>query len=254
MLLLSFFFQIKSQKPPTPPSPSTNQTEQPSYRDVFVKLLTNKQYWLLTVYSSLGVGTYSMFLSKSEQMYCTLGYSTEFTGALVSTFTVSGIIGSHLMVRLMVWKPKPVLYVKINIIIQFIAFAAFTFVEIPSGPIGKPFTQILYVILGVSFVSIYPAVILLVSDVVFPLPEFIPLAVNNLLSLTLSGVVVALDNVFNTKLDDSLEDVQLCWDPETSAGVEPRNYLYYKLFFFGYAGVVFPMVLLFFNPKLVRLQ
>ena len=256
-LMMFFFNQIKSDKPPTAPSlvaETARKANHDSLREVASKLSTNCYFWMVALIIGLGFGLFTVVFTKSEQILCTLGYSTEWSGALISIFMATGIMGNFMVAGLLTWKSKPVLYLKLSMVFLSIVMGLFTFVQVLSSPIGKAYTIVLFVLLGLGVISFYPMLVMLISEITFPLPESIPLAITTVMSQLFSIFFLFLEGLVNSELRNDLDQVQVCWRFGDLHGLEPRDYLNFKLILFVATVTVTLVYCMFFNPVLARQQ
>ena len=80
----SYSFQVKSSRPPTPPSPSSHMqscsVSKISWLASIKKLFTNPSFVLLFLYYGGCIGYTTAISTKIEQILCAYGYDNEISG------------------------------------------------------------------------------------------------------------------------------------------------------------------------------
>ena len=99
VLALLTFWQ---NKPPTPPSPSTESNPEPFLKGL-KQVMINPSFWILTIVWAGGVGVFNELLTLFPQFVCPYGYTNVTAGIWGALMIVCGLIGAALTSVFLGW-------------------------------------------------------------------------------------------------------------------------------------------------------
>ncbi|KAL5471602.1 hypothetical protein EMCRGX_G029731 [Ephydatia muelleri] len=266
VLALVAFWQ---NKPPTPPSPSTESNPEPFLKGI-KQVLMNVSFWVLLLVWGGGAGLFSAVLTLLPQLLCPYGYINTNIGIWGGVMVLSGIIGAALASLLL---GQTRMYKEVGVVTLGVAALCFIwFIEVARLEHQSVNIAFSLCTFGFFALPLIPVCMELGVEITYPVGE----ATSSGLLWTVSQLVglalVLLAQVLQTPLpfapnnqcstssnpSSSPSSSHTCAANSTSSALEvdtpPQDLTYVGLFYSTFVCVLFATFLFLFWPKYKRLD